>query len=124
MPTLLLIGEKDTTAIGKALAPPEVAKTLGNYAELAPGRPAAHHERHPGGVPRLGHAPHLQDPETFNKALIDQLAQLQSGQVAPRAIHLPPPASHARIRCAQGGWVPFHGLGWRSPTMRLTPSPA
>ncbi len=35
MPTLLLIGLKDNTAIGKDRAPPDVAKTLGNYAELA-----------------------------------------------------------------------------------------
>jgi len=35
-PTLLLIGEKDNTAIGKDAAPPEVKKQVGNYAKLGP----------------------------------------------------------------------------------------
>ncbi len=39
VPTLLMIGQKDTTAIGKDLAPPEVRPTLGHYPEL--GRAAA-----------------------------------------------------------------------------------
>src|SRR5580704_5923170 len=39
MPTLLLIGQKDTTAIGKDAAPPEVRAKLGHYPEL--GRLAA-----------------------------------------------------------------------------------
>ena len=34
MPTLLLIGEKDNTAIGKDLAPDDLKPKLGNYAEL------------------------------------------------------------------------------------------
>ena len=34
VPTVLMIGQKDTTAIGKDRAPSEVAKTLGNYPEL------------------------------------------------------------------------------------------
>ncbi|MGF6814968.1 hypothetical protein OKW33_001774 [Paraburkholderia atlantica] len=33
MPTLLLIGQKDTTAIGKDGAPPEVREKLGHYPE-------------------------------------------------------------------------------------------
>ena len=35
VPTLLLIGDKDTTAIGKDLAPPEIRARLGNYPALA-----------------------------------------------------------------------------------------
>ena len=35
VPTLLMIGLKDNTAIGKDRAPPEIAKTLGNYPDLA-----------------------------------------------------------------------------------------
>src|SRR5262249_7205831 len=34
VPTVLMIGQKDTTAIGKDRAPPEIARTLGNYPEL------------------------------------------------------------------------------------------
>lgn len=36
VPTLLLIGLKDTTAIGRNRASPEAAKALGNYRALAP----------------------------------------------------------------------------------------
>jgi pimeloyl-ACP methyl ester carboxylesterase len=72
-PTVLMIGERDTTAIGKALAPPEVAQRLGNYAELS--RSAA--KRIPGAnlirFPGEGHAPQIQSPEAFNKALLGAL---------------------------------------------------
>ncbi len=36
MPTLLLIGDKDTTAIGSDIAPPEVKAKLGKYEVLGP----------------------------------------------------------------------------------------
>src|SRR6185436_272911 len=76
VPTVLMIGQKDTTAIGKDRAPPEIAKTLGNYPEL--GRMA--HARIKGSVllpfPDLGHSPQVQDPAAFNKALIEQLGRM------------------------------------------------
>ena len=57
VPTVLVIGQKDTTAIGKDRAPPELAKQLGNYPEL--GRTA--HQRIKGSrlveFPELGHFP-------------------------------------------------------------------
>jgi len=34
VPTLLMIGQKDTTAIAKDFAPPELRPKLGNYPEL------------------------------------------------------------------------------------------
>ena len=78
-PTLLLIGLKDTTAIGKDRAPPDVAKTLGNYPELA----RQTQERIPNATlvtfPELGHSPQVQDPEQFNKTLLDQLKKLAPG---------------------------------------------
>ena len=74
VPTLLLIGQKDTTAIGKDLAAPDAAARLGHYPEL--GRLAA--QRIPGArlveFPDLGHAPQLQDPEAFHAALLAGLA--------------------------------------------------
>ena len=74
VPTLLMIGQKDNTAIGKDLAPPEVRASLGHYAEL--GRAAA--QAIPGArlveFPNLGHAPQMSDPEGFNKALIEGIA--------------------------------------------------
>jgi pimeloyl-ACP methyl ester carboxylesterase len=74
VPTVLFIGDKDTTAIGKDLAPPELRARLGNYPEL--GRRAA--GLIPGAklveFPTLGHAPQMQDPAAFHKALLANLA--------------------------------------------------
>jgi len=71
MPVLLMIGDKDTTAIGKALAPPEIRPTLGNYPAL--GKAAAARIPHATLVefPDLGHAPQIQAPDAFHKALLD-----------------------------------------------------
>lgn len=75
-PTLVMIGERDTTAIGKQLAPPAAASRLGRYAEL--GRRTV--DRIPNArlirFPELGHSPQVQAPERFNKVLLDSLAQL------------------------------------------------
>jgi pimeloyl-ACP methyl ester carboxylesterase len=73
VPTLLMIGDKDNTAIGKDFAPPEIQATLGHYPELA--KAAA--SRIPGArlieFPDLGHAPQIQDPAAFHKALLHEL---------------------------------------------------
>jgi pimeloyl-ACP methyl ester carboxylesterase len=74
MPVLLLIGTRDTTAIGKDAAPAELRPKLGNYAEL--GKRAAK------AMPRatlvefdnMGHAPQMQDPAAFHAALLKGLA--------------------------------------------------
>jgi len=73
MPVLLMIGDKDTTAIGKDLAAPEVRATLGNYPVL--GKTAAAEIPHAKLVefPDLGHAPQIQAPERFHKALLEGL---------------------------------------------------
>ena len=73
MPVLLMIGDKDTTAIGKDLASPEVRATLGNYPVL--GKAAAARIPHAKLVefPDLGHAPQIQAPERFHKALLEGL---------------------------------------------------
>ncbi len=73
VPTLLLIGTRDNTAIGKNFAPPEQRKNLGNYAVL--GKVAAN------AIPNatlvefedLGHSPQIQQPERFHAALIQGL---------------------------------------------------
>jgi pimeloyl-ACP methyl ester carboxylesterase len=81
MPVLLIIGDKDTTAIGKNLAPPAIRATLGNYPVL--GKAAAARIKHARLVefPDLGHAPQIQAPEVFHKALFEGLAAL--GKDAP-----------------------------------------
>jgi len=73
MPTLVMIGQKDNTAIAKDLAPEELRKTLGNYPEL--GNAVARRIPHATLVEfaDLGHAPQIQDPAHFNKALLDGL---------------------------------------------------
>jgi len=73
MPVLLMIGDKDTTAPGKQLAPPELRAQLGRYPELAKAAVA----RMPQGklieFADLGHSPQIQDPARFHKALLDAL---------------------------------------------------
>ncbi len=73
MPVLLMIGDKDNTAPGKQLAPPEIRKELGNYPVLAKAAVA----RMPHGTlvefADLGHSPQIQDPARFHKALLEAL---------------------------------------------------
>ncbi|PRG83458.1 alpha/beta hydrolase [Burkholderia multivorans] len=73
VPTLLLIGDKDTTAIGKDVAPPDVHAKLGRYPELAKRTQAAIPGAQLVEFPTLGHAPQIQDPDAFHKALLDGL---------------------------------------------------
>lgn len=74
VPTTLMIGQTDRTAPGANRAPPDIAKTLGDYPAL--GRKAA--EAIPGAklvpFPGLGHAPQVEDPATFDAALLKALA--------------------------------------------------
>lgn len=70
VPTLLLFGERDGTAIGKDISPPEVKARLGDYPKLARRTAAAI----PGAklvlFPELGHAPQMQDPDRFHAELL------------------------------------------------------
>ena len=76
MPTLLLIGTADNTAIGKDVAPPAVKAKLGDYAVL--GKQVARLIPHATLVefPGLGHAPQMEEPEQFHKALLQGLNAL------------------------------------------------
>lgn len=73
MPTLLLIGEQDNTAIGKDAAPEALRSKLGDYKALGP----ATAERIPDATlvtfPDLGHSPQIQEPERFHEALLKGL---------------------------------------------------
>ena len=72
--TLLLIGQKDTTAIGKDVAPPEVRAQLGHYPELGRAAVKAIPRATLVEFPDAGHAPQIQDPGALHKALLDWLA--------------------------------------------------
>ena len=84
MPVLLMIGDKDNTAIGKDLAPPSVRPSLGNYPVL--GRDAAARIPHAELVefPELGHAPQIQAPDRFHAALLDWLRSAAGSGAHPR----------------------------------------
>jgi pimeloyl-ACP methyl ester carboxylesterase len=73
--TLLLIGTRDTTAIGKAWSPEDVQEKVGKYEVL--GKRAA--ERIPGAelveFEDLGHSPQVQDSERYHGALLEWLGR-------------------------------------------------
>jgi pimeloyl-ACP methyl ester carboxylesterase len=73
VPTLLFVGDKDNTALGKDLAPAELRATLGNYPEL--GKNAARLIPNAKLIeyPDLGHAPQMQDPVRFHRDLLGNL---------------------------------------------------
>jgi pimeloyl-ACP methyl ester carboxylesterase len=70
VPALLLIGEKDNTAIGKDLVTAEIRARLGNYPVLARRAAAAIPGARLVTFAALGHAPQMQDPEQFHQALL------------------------------------------------------
>ncbi|WP_029978204.1 alpha/beta fold hydrolase [Pseudomonas sp. PH1b] len=73
VPTLLLIGTADSTAIGSDIAAPEVKARIGHYQDL--GRQVAKRIPHSTLIefPGLGHAPQMEQPEPFHQALLGWL---------------------------------------------------
>jgi pimeloyl-ACP methyl ester carboxylesterase len=73
-PTLLVIGQRDRTAVGKDRVPKETAAALGDYPAL--GRAAA--RRIPGArlveIAEAGHIPQVETPAKYFRALLDFLA--------------------------------------------------
>jgi pimeloyl-ACP methyl ester carboxylesterase len=74
VPTVLMIGDADTTAIGSDIAPPDVKARIGKYqvlgkqvAQMIPGAQLVEFKG-------MGHAPQMEDPVGFNKALVKDLA--------------------------------------------------
>lgn len=76
VPTSLLIGEKDRTAIGKDRVPQELAATLGNYPALAQATRDAIKDATLMAFPNLGHSPQVEDPDAFNAALLLELQRM------------------------------------------------
>ena len=73
VPTVLYIGEKDNTAIGKSFSPEIVRKKIGNYSKLAKKAKRLIPNSKLYLYPNLGHAPHIQNPKKFHKNLIKEL---------------------------------------------------
>ncbi|GGD06357.1 alpha/beta hydrolase [Aquisalinus flavus] len=73
-PTLILIGEQDTTAIGKGRVSDDLRANLGNYGDLAQETAAAISNARLVTFPELGHSPHIQAPEQFYDALLTGLS--------------------------------------------------
>ncbi len=76
VPTLLLIGEQDNTAIGKGRASKVVQKTLGRYDLLGEQAAQAIPNATLVEFPDLGHSPQIQEPERFHEALLKGLEAL------------------------------------------------
>jgi pimeloyl-ACP methyl ester carboxylesterase len=75
VPTLLVIGQSDRTAVGRAFVSKEVAAALGDYPAL--GKRAA--RAIPGArlveLEGVGHVPHMEAPERFLAALLELLGR-------------------------------------------------
>lgn len=75
MPVLLLIGQRDRTAIGKDKAPENVKEQLGNYPQLGRLTAAKIPQATLVEIPDIGHLPHIEAYELFIAPLKDFLAQ-------------------------------------------------
>lgn len=73
VPTTLMIGDADTTAIGSDIASPEVRKTLGHYDKLGPEVIKQIPNGHLIVFHGYGHAPQIEAPDMFNKALLAEI---------------------------------------------------
>lgn len=69
MPVLLIIGQRDRTAIGKAWAPPEVKPKLGNYPELGRRAQAAIPKARLVAIDNAGHLPQVEAFDGYWRAL-------------------------------------------------------
>lgn len=68
VPTTLIIGQADRTAVGKNFAPPALRAKLGNYPVLGAEAAAAIPDAQLIRLPGLGHLPQMQDPGAFYPA--------------------------------------------------------
>ena len=73
VPTTLIIGQRDRTAIGRDAAPKALADRLGDYPALGRAAAAAIPGARLVALDDLGHLPHIEDPPRFNEALLGAL---------------------------------------------------
>lgn len=69
-PTLLIIGQRDRSSVGKNLASDEDQKTLGNYPELGKKANELIKNSHLVPLDNIGHLPHIEDFDQFIKPLL------------------------------------------------------
>jgi pimeloyl-ACP methyl ester carboxylesterase len=74
VPTVLMIGDMDNTAIGGDGATPEVRAQLGHYDVLGKQIAAMIPKSRLIEFPELGHAPQIEQPDRFNSELLKALA--------------------------------------------------
>lgn len=74
--TLVMIGDKDNTAIGKTWSPPEVQSIIGNYSILGPRAASLIPNSTLIQFPDLGHAPQIEEPKLFHQELVGWLLAL------------------------------------------------
>ncbi|GAB3522636.1 alpha/beta hydrolase [Emticicia fontis] len=74
-PTLLIIGQRDRTAIGKDMAPKELQATMGNYPELGRQTQARIAKSKLVPIESVGHLPHIEAFDQFIKPLLDFLKE-------------------------------------------------
>lgn len=73
VPTLLMVGELDRTAIGKNLVPDSVRKTMGNYPVLGKRTQAQIAGCRLVILPGVGHVPHMESFDAFAGPVLDFL---------------------------------------------------
>jgi pimeloyl-ACP methyl ester carboxylesterase len=69
VPTLLIIGTRDRTAVGAAWAPPEIAKTMGDYTQLGKRAAAVIPGARLVEFEGVGHVPQVEAFERYREAL-------------------------------------------------------
>jgi pimeloyl-ACP methyl ester carboxylesterase len=75
VPTSLMIGDADTTAIGSDIAPPAVKARIGKYAVLGKQVIQQIPNGHLVEFKGMGHAPQMEDPAAFHRALMEELGR-------------------------------------------------
>jgi pimeloyl-ACP methyl ester carboxylesterase len=68
--TLVIIGQKDRTAIGKDKVNEDIAKTMGNYPELGKKTASAIPGAELVEIENAGHIPHFETPDKFHNELL------------------------------------------------------
>ena len=75
VPTLLIIGTRDRTALGKPLVSEEVRQTMGRYDQLGKQTQQAIPQATLVELEGLGHLPHIEDFDQFRRALLGYLTE-------------------------------------------------